>query len=111
MTLGILLKECSARSIELRPDGDKLRVKAPVGVVTGELRNELVRHKPAILKMLRWDPLVPRGWIASAWAGRLEYMSRNCMHADRGQELGQWAATVREVHGLDEDMDTDGFDD
>ena len=101
MTLARLLEECSSRNVELRPDGDKLRVKAAVGVVTGELRNELVRHKPAILRMLLWDPLVPRGWIASAWAGRLEYLSRVCMHADRGQELKQWAATVREAHGLE----------
>ena len=100
MTLGILLKECSARSIELRPDGDKLRVKASVGVVTDELRNELVRHKPAILRMLRWDPLVPRGWLPSAWHGRLIHMAEICMHLARAEELRAWADAVAAIHGL-----------
>ena len=100
MTLATLLKECSARRIELRPDGDKLRVKAPAGVVTGDLRNELVRHKPAILRLLRWNPLVPDGWTASAWHGRLTHMAKICIHHDKAVELQAWAQVVGCVHGL-----------
>ena len=104
MTLTALLKECSSRNIELRPDGDKLRVKAPVGAVSGKLRNELVRHKPGILNMLRWNPLVPEGWTASSWHGRLAYLAEICMHADRAKELTLWADAVAAVHGLDREV-------
>ncbi len=101
MTVDVLLRELSARGVELWPRGSKLKVKAPPGAVTPELRRALVELKPAVLRVLRWDPLIPDGWTPEAWRGRLLHMARICMRASRAEELDEWAAAVADRHGLD----------
>ena len=54
MTVATLLRDLSALGVELRSEGGMLHVGAPVGVVTPELRHELPRHKPTVLRALRW---------------------------------------------------------
>ena len=43
----------TAAGIRLEAQGDRLHVEAPDCVVTPALRQELVRHKPALLTLLR----------------------------------------------------------
>ncbi|WP_437228003.1 hypothetical protein SH661x_000666 [Planctomicrobium sp. SH661] len=71
MTLSMLFEACGRSGIELRPDGVGVRVKAPQGIVTPDLREELIRHKPTILA------LIPPGWpvdvpLPSWWAELVE---------------------------------------
>jgi TubC N-terminal docking domain len=52
MTAHALLSELRGLGVSLAPDGERLFVEAPVGVVTGELRAELVENKRALLELL-----------------------------------------------------------
>lgn len=52
MTLQELIAETSKAGIVLVPMGDRLRVKAPAGALTPELRAELTANKPALLDVL-----------------------------------------------------------
>jgi hypothetical protein len=53
MTLTELLDTTTAAGIRLEAQGDRLHVEAPAGIVTANLRDELARHKPALLTLLR----------------------------------------------------------
>ena len=98
MTIARLLEQLSSRGITLEPAGVQLRVVSPPGALTPTLRRELVGRKPELLVILknrdRWNPLIPAGWTAAAWHGRLLHMAKICMHADRAEELRAWAAVV-----------------
>src|SRR5579884_3116755 len=52
MTTLELLNDLQARDIHLECVGDKLRVNAPSGAVTPELRAEMVAQKAALLELL-----------------------------------------------------------
>jgi hypothetical protein len=47
-----LLAELRQRDVRLEAEGELLRVDAPDGAVTEELRDALVEHKPNLLKLL-----------------------------------------------------------
>ena len=53
MNLQTFLADLYDREIELWADGDRLRCKAPAGVLTTTLRNELMERKSEILAFLR----------------------------------------------------------
>jgi len=48
MTPAEILTPAKAQDIVLAVQSDRLVVDAPIGVVTPDLRGELVRHKPAL---------------------------------------------------------------
>lgn len=48
-----LLRNLSRLGIRLECHGDKLRVDAPADVWTEELRDEIAKHKAALLELLR----------------------------------------------------------
>jgi hypothetical protein len=52
MTAHKFLMTCQEAGIMLAADGDCIEVDAPAGVLTPELRDELARHKPALLVLL-----------------------------------------------------------
>ena len=56
MKLHELRKEAAALGIifELAGGGERLKIVAPKGTITGEIRQELVRYKEAILCLLRY---------------------------------------------------------
>ena len=41
--------------IRLKAIDGELEVDAPAGALTSELRDEIVRHKPALLRLLSWS--------------------------------------------------------
>lgn len=51
-----ILATCRRAGIRLQPRGDRLHVDAPPGVLTAELRDVLIRHKPALLAALSDRP-------------------------------------------------------
>jgi hypothetical protein len=53
MTLADVLAFARDTGIVLTADGDRLRVDAPAGAMTPELRGALVQHKPALLVVLQ----------------------------------------------------------
>jgi len=53
VNLQVFLAELYKREIQLWADGDQLRCKAPAGVLTSELRNQLMERKTEILAFLR----------------------------------------------------------
>ncbi len=52
MSADELLIELKARGVSLEVDGDRLRVDAPKGAVTPELREALAAHKAEVLALL-----------------------------------------------------------
>jgi len=105
MTVTSLLKELSARGVRLQRDDGHIHVRAPRGVVTRELHQALVQHKPELLDILkakstRWDPLIPRGWTPTAWHGRLTYLAARSEtdHPEGAEKLRAWATAVAKEH-------------
>ena len=52
MTAHEALQEAKRRGIILTPRGTAIRFRAPRGALSEELKQELVRHKPAIIVLL-----------------------------------------------------------
>ncbi|MHB8763134.1 MAG: TubC N-terminal docking domain-related protein [Deferrisomatales bacterium] len=52
MTALALLRDIEAQGIRLEAQGDRLRVDAPAGALTPELRAALAEHKPELLRVL-----------------------------------------------------------
>jgi hypothetical protein len=58
MTPTDLLNELTHRGVILEPIGDRLRYKAPVGVLTPELKQALAAQKAALVQLLTGEGLV-----------------------------------------------------
>ncbi len=56
MTPNQLLEELSSRGARLEVNGERLRVQAPAGAVTDDLKAALRRDKPTLIKLLRTRP-------------------------------------------------------
>jgi hypothetical protein len=52
MTTIDLLNDPTSRGVLIKAEGDCLKIKAPAGTVTPELKTMLLEHKPELLKML-----------------------------------------------------------
>ncbi|MBI4491732.1 MAG: hypothetical protein HY690_02950 [Chloroflexi bacterium] len=52
MSAATLLERLGAADVRLRVDGEHLRVSAPRGTLTPELKAELLAHKPELLRIL-----------------------------------------------------------
>ncbi|CAN7362696.1 amino acid adenylation domain-containing protein [Pseudoduganella sp. LjRoot289] len=94
-----LLLELNRLGIKLRLEGDELRVNAPQGALTGELRQLLREHKQAILPLLRSSGIAenPLPQLAPDAAGRAEpFALTELQHAywlgrDSAMEMGSVA--------------------
>ncbi len=53
LTTAELVARLTGLGVELRPEGERLRFRAPRGVLSPEMRNELVRRKQEILAWMR----------------------------------------------------------
>ena len=53
MTADLLLSDLTSRGVVLTPNGDRLRVAAPVGVLTPNLQKMIAEQKHAVLAVLR----------------------------------------------------------
>lgn len=60
MSLQPFLAELRSREIQIWADGDRLRCKAPTGVLTPKLRDQLLERKSEILELLRTADAVSR---------------------------------------------------
>ncbi|MEM7350643.1 MAG: amino acid adenylation domain-containing protein, partial [Acidobacteriota bacterium] len=49
----VLLEELNLRRVKLRADGDQLRIRAPKGMLTPDLKRRLQQHKDSLLQLLR----------------------------------------------------------
>lgn len=88
-----LLRELGAAGIEIRRDGDSLRVRAPKGRVTPDLIDRLKAEKQLLLAELSRPPRVIvrfRLSVESGWATAL---------GAPGDTAANVTATLRERHG------------
>ena len=106
MTPVQLVEKVRRHGVELVAAGNRIRYRSRAALPS-RLRAELLACKAEVIHLLRsgrnshrWDPLLPVGWTAEAWRGRLSYMARICMHHDRAEELRAWAAAVADAYGL-----------
>lgn len=59
MTAATLLDRLRCLGASVSLVGDKLRVEAPAGVLTPDLRRELIEHKAELVRLLRPAPDLP----------------------------------------------------
>jgi hypothetical protein len=62
MTLLGLLAELEERNVKVFLAGDKLRLEAPAGVLTPDMKEALVKHKPALMSLLSGQPVEVLFW-------------------------------------------------
>ena len=102
MTPSQLLADLQTRGIRVTVAGERLRVDAPRGALTADLRAKLTANKSQILAQLRQGNLyeVPAGWTSRAWVERLRYLAGICILPTRAAELYEWAEGVERAAGL-----------
>jgi hypothetical protein len=67
MTPGDFLTHLRGLGVELTPDGENVRVRAPGGALTAELRQGLASEKAALLYLLRVERGLCVGCGAADW--------------------------------------------
>ena len=82
MRARVLLQELRRRGVALEADGDLLRVDAPVGVVTEELRRSLQENKRELMSLLERENdafarLTAAGWTPRGRGGKAMWVSPN----------------------------------
>ena len=97
MTPAVLLATLHAAGVVLTMDGPALRYRAPTGVMTAELLQDLSRHKAALLTLLTWRATVAQ-WppdVLALWEERAAIMQ---YEGGLSQEDAEWRAFLC-VHG------------
>jgi amino acid adenylation domain-containing protein len=118
VTLLDLLDDCARLGVTLAAEGDTLRVRAPKGNLTPELRQSLNEHKPSLLVHLRKEPAevpLPRADRDAAthplspvqqslwFLGRRDpdslpaYNIRKAFLFEGALDVGRWNAALRAV--------------
>ena len=85
MTATELVHTLTALDVRLAVQGDRLRVDTPRGVITAELRQALIDHKPELLQLLRSATGTPSGdsprnWAAVGGRGRSNHLRGGLHH-------------------------------
>lgn len=62
MTAAELMDKLERLGVKLSISGDKLRLQAPVGVITPELKEAVLKHKPALMALLSGQPVEVVFW-------------------------------------------------
>jgi hypothetical protein len=89
-----LLSDLRARGVRLEPQGDKLRVVAPKGVLTPDLRATLAEHKGELLAALQ-APCCP---ACARRAGPPLDISDGCQtHGVTPEQVARWWALAQEM--------------
>ncbi len=57
-----LLAELKRLNVKLSLAGDKLRLEAPAGILTPQLKQAIKQHKPALIALLAGQPLEVLFW-------------------------------------------------
>lgn len=118
MTTAVLLQELRSRGVRLAVNGDRLRITAPAGTVTAEIREAISRNKPALIALMakpaeRVDPPLPTsrfrykdgdmdfgdicaGWSPQSWSSELRRMADRCdeYRPDIATYYRDWAADI-----------------
>lgn len=111
MTAHELLSDLKCRGIDVVVVGDRLRVTAPVGVVTPALRETIQAHKLELLSLLTPNAPAARfrytgdhmafgdvcaGWTPSSWAIELRRKAERCdtYRPDIAENYRRWAADI-----------------
>lgn len=97
MTPTALLDHLRALGAEVCVEGDKLRYRAPAGVLTDDLRQAIREHKAALLELLR--PFTPPVVLGPRGEDPLDFR-RDPLTGAWLHDPGWWRgpAQVREIH-------------
>lgn len=92
-----LMRDLEVAGVILEARGDRLHIDAPVGVVTSEIRDSLVRHKPELLAILAADLAEYENWapvdMPVAWTDRPDVITVVEDLADSGMRPRRIART------------------
>jgi ribosomal protein L40E len=89
-----LLSDLRARGVRLEPQGDSLRVVAPKGILTADLRAVVAEHKAELLAALR-EPCCP---ACARRAGPLLDVSDGCeSHHITPEQVARWWALAESM--------------
>jgi amino acid adenylation domain-containing protein len=109
VTLLDLLDDCARLGVELDVAGEELRISAPVGVMTAELRQQLRRHKAELLGHLRSGAPTARGRVevapADADRGRLSAAQRSLWFLHALDRASLTAYAIRQAIRIEGDLD------
>jgi hypothetical protein len=114
MTAAAFLDNLKARGAVLTVNGDRIRIRAPAQVVTPEVREALVQHKPDLLRLLtgpsptrKCPPFrfvdgvmefgdICAGWTPTKWAEELRRKADRCdrYRPDIADHYRRWAADI-----------------
>jgi hypothetical protein len=83
MNAASILRDLTERGAQVFRDGDSLRVRAPRGMITESLREQLREHKPEILEMLA--------------VAKIEATSRPVLHFRLNSSGNAWATIIGRV--------------
>jgi hypothetical protein len=97
MTSVELLQTLQGKGVSLAIQGDRLRVDAPVGVLTPEMREVIAAHKTSLMTLMSQRHTEPTQLplVADVPDTELE-----CLRAQRDVILAQWNATMDRLEAL-----------
>ncbi len=91
MSMAELLVELRSRGVELTAMGERLRIDAPKGVLTPEIRETLARHKAEILALLESPSPAPRQEIPPECRARYREVAQDSLF-DNFPTVDAWLA-------------------
>lgn len=112
-----LLNELQRCGVGVVADGDQLRLRAPAGVITADLRRRVLTCKPELIRLLGRASRLPsapqgpafhyadrltgfgdicHGWTPAAWAVELRRKVERCQtyRPDIAEYYAAWAADI-----------------
>lgn len=104
LTTRELLQELERRGVTIQPNGERLRVEAPTGALTDELREELTARKVAVMALLSGCCPVCSGALRMSENDRYRYEECeqeplhyfNAQNKRSGKPMGLFADYVRQ---------------
>lgn len=97
-----LISQVEQLGITLRVVGDKLRVKAQLGIITSSIKAELASHKPEIIQLLsKPSPRLPAGRVYQAVVDTNGVHKSMAVICPCGDDLSKIRETINDRFGAE----------
>ena len=87
MMLMLLLSELTRLGVHLSAEPDGLRIKAPAGVLTGDLRQAMTEHKAALLRYAAFPSVETMDGLGRLTGNRQEFSIIDFVAPERQERL------------------------